>query len=244
MRALRRLIGALVVLAVLAALAFAGYALLRNRPQDVPWARLDLGEPIGMFTGRKLAGLTGDFAQCRALLNRAGVQYTELPERRGENGQCGYADGVRLTGGGARRIDFAPAGLGVACPVAAALAMWEWNVLQPAAQKHFGARVTAIDHLGSYSCRRLYGRSAGNWSEHATADALDVAGFRLADGTRISVLDDWNGGGAKAAFLREVRDGGCRLFATVLSPEYNAAHRDHLHLDQAERGEMGWRACR
>ncbi len=44
--------------------------------------------------------------------------------------------------------------------------------------------------------------------------------------------------------LREVRDGACDLFATVLSPDYNAAHRDHLHLDQAERGEMGWRACR
>ena len=35
-----------------------------------------------------------------------------------------------------------------------------------------------------------------------------------------------------------------RLFATVLSPDYNAAHRDHLHLDQAARGAWGWRACR
>jgi hypothetical protein len=40
-----------------------------------------------------------------------------------------------------------------------------------------------------------------------------------------------------------VRDGACRLFATVLSPDYNAAHRDHLHLDEAKRGAM-WRACR
>ena len=64
------------------------------------------------------------------------------------------------------------------------------------------------------------------------------------DGARISVAADWRDGGAKGRFLREVRDGACRLFATVLSPDYNRAHRDHLHLDQAERGAWGWRACR
>jgi len=116
--------------------------------------------------------------------------------------------------------------------------------VQPAAWRRLGARVVAIEHLGSYNCRRLYGRPSGDWSEHAHANALDVAAFRLADGRRVAVVKDWTGGGAKAAFLRDVRDGGCRLFATVLSPDYNAAHRDHLHLDQAPRGALGWRACR
>ena len=63
-------------------------------------------------------------------------------------------------------------------------------------------------------------------------------------GTRISVAGDWGDAGAKGRFLREVRDGACRLFSTVLSPDYNRAHRDHLHLDQAARGAWGWRACR
>ena len=49
---------------------------------------------------------------------------------------------------------------------------------------------------------------------------------------------------AERRFLRRVRDGACGLFATVLSPDYNAAHRDHLHLDQADRGMGGWRSCR
>jgi len=66
----------------------------------------------------------------------------------------------------------------------------------------------------------------------------------LSDGRRISVVGDWQGDDAKARFLRQVRDGACDLFATTLSPDYNAAHRDHLHLDQAARGAMGWRACR
>jgi hypothetical protein len=58
------------------------------------------------------------------------------------------------------------------------------------------------------------------------------------------VLRDWSGGGDKAAFLRNVRDGACDVFATTLSPDYNAAHRDHLHLDQALRGRTGGRLCR
>ena len=243
MRAVRRTLGWIVALAVIAGLGLILWSTLRGRPQDLPWTPLDLGQPIGLMTGRKLNALTQSYPACRAGLERAGVRYTALPPRSGE-GQCGYSDGVRFTSGGARRIDFAPAGLGVACPVAAALAIWEWNVVQPAAERHFGTKVTSIDHFGSYSCRRIYGRDAGTWSEHSTADAVDIAGFRLGNGTRITVARDWKGDTAKAAFLREVRDGACQLFATTLSPDYNAAQADHFHLDQADRGAMGWRACR
>lgn len=242
MRAVRLAVGWLAGLTLLATLGFVLWASARGKPQDLPWTPLDLGQPAGLFTGRKLTALTEDFAQCRALLDRAGVRYTVLPPRH--DGQCGYADGVRFAAGGSRRIGFVPAGLGVACPVAAALSMWEWDVVQPAAQAQFGARVASIDHFGSYNCRRIYGRDAGTWSEHATADAVDIAGFRLTDGTRITVARDWQGDGPKARFLHAVRDGACQLFATTLSPDYNAAHADHLHLDQANRGMGGWRACR
>ncbi|WP_236553052.1 extensin-like domain-containing protein [Sphingomonas sp. 8AM] len=226
----------------MATLALIAWGTLRGRPQDLPWTPLDLGQPVGLFTGRKLTALTEDAALCRGLLTQAGVRFTALPARR--DGRCGYDDAVRLTDGGARNTALSPANLGIACPVAAALTMWEWDVLAPAARRHFDARVIRVDHYGSYSCRRLYGRAAGAWSEHSTADAIDIAGFALSDGTRISIARDWKGAGAKAAFLREVRDGACGLFATVLSPDYNAAHRDHFHLDQAARGARGWRACR
>ncbi len=225
----------LVWLALLAAIALGLYAFTRSRPQDVPWAALNLGQPIGLFTGRKLNALTRDAPLCRALLADAGVRTTPLPPREGAGG-CGYADGVTLDAGGARAIAYAPRPLATACVVAASLAMWEWDVVQPAALRHFGRPVARIDHFGSYSCRRIYGRASGRWSEHSTADAVDIAGFRLGDGTRITVARDWTGAGAKSAFLHDVRDGACRLFATTLSPDYNAAHADHLHLDQAERG--------
>ncbi|WP_375287904.1 extensin family protein, partial [Sphingomonas sp.] len=126
-----------------------GWSTLRGRSQDLPWTPLNLGEPVGLFTGRKIVSLGEDFPRCRALLERAGVRFTVLPPLR--DGQCSYADGVRPATGGALRIGFEPAGLGVACPVAAGLAMWEWNVIQPAAQRLLGTQVTAIRHFGSYS---------------------------------------------------------------------------------------------
>jgi hypothetical protein len=223
----------------LGGILFYGYA--RNHPQNLPWTALDLGQPVGVFTGRKLTALRP--VQCHALLSAAGVRFVALPPRTSDR-QCGYRDAVRLSTAGSATIAYRPANLGTSCSVAASLAMWEWDVVQPAALGHFGSKVAVIDHYGSYNCRRIYGRAEGGWSEHASANAIDVAGFRLANGRRMSVARDWNSGGDRAAFLREVRDGACDLFATVLSPDYNRAHHDHLHLDQAARGAVGWRACR
>jgi hypothetical protein len=238
LRALRRLL-------VLALIAGVGLTLLlvyvipRLPPQDLPWTPLDLEAPIGLATAGKLARIDGP--PCRLLLDQADIAYRPLPDTR--HGECGYDDGVAWAGGGLRRIRYEPAAPPLACPLAAALSLWEREIVQPAAEQRLGARVVAIDHFGSYSCRRMYGRSTGDWSEHARARALDVAGFRLSDGRRISVARDWTRKGPESLFLHEVRDGACRLFATVLSPDYNAAHRDHLHLDEAKRGAL-WRACR
>ncbi|SEQ86261.1 extensin-like domain-containing protein [Sphingobium sp. YR768] len=240
MRAFHLTLRRLLWLGGLLFLLFLGYAVLRQRPQDLPWTDLDLAQPVGLFTGRKLAALTGDAAGCKALLDRAGIAYTAM--KPGGADQCHYIDAVRLKPD-SDAIALAPASVAPSCPVVAALKLWEWQVVQPAAQRIYGQPVRSIRHFGSYSCRRMYGRSQGDFSEHATADAIDVAAFVLKDGRQVSVLKDWKGEGKDAAFLRDVRDGACRLFSTVLSPDYNAAHRDHFHLDQAERGATGWRAC-
>lgn len=233
-------LGCLVALALLAAAFFIGRDYVRRHPQDVPWTALELQHPIGRFTAGKIAKLGAQPAQCRALLSAAAVRDEPVPPRA-STPECSFDDGMRLAGG---RLDYSPAGLVTSCPVAAALHLLETRVIQPAAKRHFGQPVLAIHHAGSFSCRRLYGRAEGGFSEHATADAVDITGFRLADGTRLSVLDQWAGSSREAAFLREVRDGACRLFTTVLSPDYNAAHRDHLHLDVANRGTAGWTLCR
>jgi hypothetical protein len=102
--------------------------------------------------------------------------------------------------------------------------------------------VAHIEHLGTYSCRRLYGRDSGPWSEHATGNAIDIAAFVLEDGRRISVADAWKSTGSQGAFLHQVRNAACLVFGTVLSPDYNSAHADHLHFDQEARGLGG--VCR
>ncbi|SCW41474.1 Extensin-like protein C-terminus [Sphingobium faniae] len=231
----------LILLAALLALLLVGWAFMQKRPQDLPWTTLDLAQPIGLFTGRKLAALTGDPRTCRALLDQAGIAYSAMLP--GGEGHCAFRDSVRLKPM-PEAVALSPASVAPSCPVAAALKLWEWHVVQPAAQRLLGQSVRTVAHFGSYSCRRMYGRDSGDFSEHATADAIDIAGFVLEDGRRISVVNDWSGEGKNAAFLRTVRDGACGLFSTVLSPDYNAAHRDHFHLDQAERGATGWRACR
>ncbi|NIJ16138.1 extensin family protein [Sphingobium vermicomposti] len=242
MRRVHALARWIVIIGAILSLLLVGYAYLSKRPQDLPWTPLDLSQPVGLFTGRKLAALGPSPDQCRALLDRAGVAYTAMPPTG--SGQCHYSDAVRLKGG-EDAILLSPASVAPACPVAAALKLWEWHIVQPAAQRHFGQPVRTISHFGSFSCRRLYGRSEGDFSEHATANAIDIAAFVLEDGRRVSVVNDWTGDDKDAAaFLRSVRDGACSLFSTVLSPDYNAAHRDHLHLDQADRGDFGWRACR
>ena len=40
---------------------------------------------------------------------------------------------------------------------------------------------------------------------------------------------------ARAEFFRDVWQGACGPFTTVLGPEANRAHRNHLHVDLAQR---------
>ena len=217
------------------AIALSGRGWLANHPGDDPWAPLDLRDPPGWTTQRKLAELRGDPAQCSAVLERSQVAFTAR-EPAG-SGPCRRNDRIVLTD-----TLLSPAGTDASCAVAAGLQLWLDQGVQSAAEVSLGSPVARIEHYGTYSCRRLYGRDSGPWSEHATGNAIDIAGFVLEDGRRISVLRDWEGKSEKARFLHAVRDAACEVFGTTLSPDYNAAHRNHFHLDQAARGFSG--ACR
>ncbi|KHL25953.1 extensin [Croceibacterium mercuriale] len=220
-------------LLLLAGLLLAARAWLADHPQHDPWAPLDLNDPPGWATQRKLASLRSDPDECRAVLERSGVAFAVL-EPAGE-GTCRRADRTQL-----RDAPFSPARPVTTCPVAAAVQVWLTQAVQPAAAELLGSPIVRIEHLGTFSCRRIGG--GGNWSEHATGNAIDIAAFVTDDGQRVSVLRDWEREGTDAEFLRNVRDGACDVFGTVLSPDYNAAHADHLHLDQAARGLGGF--CR
>ena len=203
-------------------------------PQHLPWKPLRLADPVGAATAAKLWRLEGDAAGCRAVLAGGAVVTREAPER--SDGFCEIRNAVSVRGG---TTPLRPAAPVMTCPTALSFALWERQVVQPAARAHLGAEVAAIEHYGTYACRRIGGASEGRVSQHASANALDVAGFRLSDGRRVTVVSDWGDGTREGAFLRAVRDGACGSFETVLGPEYNAAHRDHLHLDRGP-----YRICR
>ncbi len=220
----RLAIGLLTVLAI----GLAGRAWLAENPQHDPWAPLEVAHPPGWATGMKLAALREEVTACRAVLERGEIAFAALPAAG--DGECARPDRTVLTA-----TDLTPGSPQMTCPVAVSLAIWQRQTVAPAAEELLGSPVARIEHLGTYNCRRIGGGTAGDWSEHAKGNAIDIAGFVLADGRRISVLDDWDGSGPEAAFLRRVRDGACQAYTTVLSPDYNAAHADHLHLDHAAR---------
>jgi hypothetical protein len=124
------------------------------------------------------------------------------------------------------------------CPMIAALNNWVKDMVQPEAQARFNERVVEIESFGTYSCRGINGEAGARLSEHAFGNAIDVSGFRLADGREISVMRDWPGGdGPQAqAFLHDVHAGACSYFTTVLGPGYNFLHYNHFHLDLAMHG--------
>ncbi len=213
---------------VLGAIGLAGRGWLQENPQHNPWAPLELAHPPGWATGQKLDGLRGDVESCRAVLDRAGVAYQVLEPSGDES--CRREDRTVLTEGA-----LTPANPQMTCLAATGFEMWMRHGVQPAAQEILGSRVARVEHLGTYNCRTIGGGNDGRWSEHAIGNAIDIAAFLLEDGRRISLLGDWDGADEAAAFLREARDAACASFSTVLSPDYNAAHADHFHLDQADR---------
>lgn len=197
-----------------------------------PFKPLDLKAPSTFVQRWKIAAAREDGALCRAAIKAAGISATRRDDEiRSEN--CSLLDTVALRKLGAMSMTQ----VDTRCSVALSLYVWEREVVQPAAQKFFGEKVQKLLHFGSYSCRRI--KNIWRWSQHARANAVDVAGFKLKSGKEISVLRDWPQKSDASRFLRVVREGACDHFAMVLGPDYNEAHRDHFHFDHGF-----WTGCR
>ncbi len=116
------------------------------------------------------------------------------------------------------------------CRTAEAFLRW----VEAAARPQFanvGGGLAQIDLMGTYSCRTRNNRIGARLSEHSFGHAIDIGGFRMRDGTRVTVLRDWNTGYGNR--LRALHRAACGTFGTVLGPNANTAHRDHFHFDTA-----------
>ncbi|MCB2072136.1 MAG: extensin family protein [Novosphingobium sp.] len=168
--------------------------------------------------------------QCLAELSATRANFTPLPDEYYGAG-CSTLNAVKLS---SLRSDNASLGLSnlgpVTCPLANTFAGWARYGVDRAARQVLGSPLVRIETFGSYNCRNVAGTSRR--SAHATGNAIDVSAFVLADGRRISVLGDWSSGTeSERRFLRIVHSSACKRFGTVLGPNYNAAHRDHFHVE-------------
>jgi hypothetical protein len=153
-------------------------------------------------------------------------------------GACGIDRPLRVSAFVGGRVGIGPqATLG--CPMTAALERWLQTSVQPAAIAWFGMPVVELKQMGTYSCRTRNNVHGARLSEHAFGNALDIGGFKLADGQSITVKRDFLRGSPEAqGFLREVYAGACAQFKTVLGPGA-AYHGDHFHLDLAHHNASG-----
>ncbi|MBJ3785930.1 extensin-like domain-containing protein [Devosia sediminis] len=172
---------------------------------------------------------------CPALLD--GSVMGEMLEPIAE-GICGERSplsitAVRVNG---REIGFS-APVTTNCEMAGALADWVGEVDAYAAAA-LESPVATLDTGTSMMCRNRNGGDEGFVSEHGFANAVDVIGVSLADGRRISVEADWQKATSlEGKLLRQAHGAACGRFTTVLGPEANAEHADHLHLDLGCHGQ-------
>lgn len=168
-------------------------------------------------------------AQCLGDLAREGVAFRALPDKSLGPG-CGVHGAVQLTDIGVPVTGITA----MRCGNARAFAAWVRNAVAPAAYQTLGSELARVEGMGTYACRNVVGSpaNAGRRSGHAIANATDVGGFVLKDGRRVTILRDWRSDDpAVRDFLKTIHDSACRRFGTVLSPDYNAAHANHLHLE-------------
>ena len=205
------------------------------------------------------ADVSAGLEECDLLLRPLGAGFDISKPIR--HGQCGLPAPIllrRVAG-----VEITPPTI-VNCRVAAKLHAWIESSLQPTAQKLLGQPISRIVSASGYSCRQRIGTTSGKRSEHSYANAFDIAAFILQDGRTIGVLTAWGptardlraqaqlSAGTLAGdprplsdgavtteqdktFLRKAHASACGVFTTVLGPEANEAHRNHLHMDLAQR---------
>lgn len=141
-------------------------------------------------------------------------------------GACGIDQAVRVTSVSGIALSQQPT---IDCATAKALNTWVREGVIPAVGRKGGglAQVNVVAH---YVCRSRNNRPGAKLSEHSFGHAVDVAGIVLKDGTKLTVLNDWR---ASNGIIKAMHRTACGPFGTVLGPNSDGYHKDHLHVDTA-----------
>jgi hypothetical protein len=168
---------------------------------------------------------------CRLALTEEVAIAPSIPDIHGPGG-CGGEDLVRLEAivlPNRKRVPLQPPAT-LRCTMASAIADWVRTDIVPLAAG-LGSEPAALDNFDSYECRGFNRVAGAHLSEHGHANALDVRGFRLADGRSIGLTDRNVPPELRESVLHSV----CARFMTVLGPGSDWYHEDHIHLDLMER---------
>lgn len=149
---------------------------------------------------------------------------------------CGISDAVRVTS--VAGVTLSQSAL-MTCDTAKALRKW----VEKDVEKAFGRgnRVVSLRVAAHYTCRPRNNQAGAKISEHGRGRAIDISAFTLADGRTVTVLEGWQER-QNGKTLKRIWKAACGPFSTVLGPESDVHHRDHLHLDTARHGNG--RYCR
>jgi len=157
-----------------------------------------------------------------------GITGERLARIPGRLNGCGIAEPVRISAINGITLTQRPT---LNCQAARALQGWLTEDVVPEIGRR-GGGVASVRVISSYSCRTRNNQPGARLSEHATGNAIDIAGFGLADGSEVTVLSDW-GSGAEGRILRNLHAAACGRFGTVLGPNADRYHQDHFHVDAA-----------
>lgn len=155
-----------------------------------------------------------------------GLQGEEIAAVTGRINGCGIPNAVRL-----RMVH----GIALTTPATinctTAQSMSEWVLDAEEIIGRTGGGMQNLRVVASYACRTRNSRAGARLSEHATGNAVDIAGIGLRNGSELSVLDDWRSG--NSSIMRNLHESACGTFGTVLGPESDRFHQDHFHFDVA-----------
>ncbi len=163
-----------------------------------------------------------------ALCGVSGIEGERLEPIPGRINGCGIAEPVRITAIDGIAINQSAT---INCDTARTLQGWLRDAVVPEVGRR-GGGVATVRVIASYSCRTRNSRPGARISEHATGNAVDIAGIGLSDGSELTVLSDW-GSGAEGRILRNLHEAACGPFGTVLGPNSDRYHQDHFHFDVA-----------
>lgn len=171
----------------------------------------------------------GDRADRGGLCGVPGLVGERVPDVTSANPACGIDDPVQVTQ--VRGITLSQPAL-MTCETAQALDRWTVQGAQSAIGSR-GGGIARFEVAAHYACRTRNSRPGARISEHAKGNAIDISGVTLADGTRITVSEGWNGARRDRRALRQMHQAACGPFGTVLGPESDRFHQDHFHFDVA-----------